>query len=265
LKKKIIIISSNSFRHKYLACLISNEKNFNLVKCYLENNKLNKIQHLQNDYLNNYLKRRDKYELLFFKDYVQQHFKNVKKKYVGLNQINSKIIINEIVKIKPDFIICYGCSIIRNDLISKYRGKILNIHLGFSPFRKGAGTNFFPFFEGKLEFLGVTFLELNEKIDEGKIIHHVTPNLQETDNIHTAGFALIKKSFQELLKILSFGKFNSKYYKKNIKSKIYKRKDFDEKKLKIAEENLKKGLIKKYLLKKNKITKITHSVFRNKK
>ena len=246
-----------------MASLVSNNKNLKLVKCYLENNKRDKNKQFKNNYLNNYLKKRELYESFFFKNYVKKYFKKVKKKNIRQNEINSKKIVNEVTKIDPDFIISYGCSIIKSDLISRYRGKFLNIHLGLSPYRKGAGTNFFPFFEGKLQYLGVTFLELNEKIDEGKIIHHVIPDLQESDNIHTAGFALIKKSFQELLIILNFGKFNSKIFKKKIRSKIYRRKDFDEKKLKTAEHNLNGGLIKKYLLKNNdKVMKIIHPIFK---
>ena len=37
---------------------------------------------------------------------------------------------------------------------------------------------------------------LNEKIDGGKIIHHVVPNLSKNENIHEIGFNIVKKTFQ---------------------------------------------------------------------
>ena len=35
---------------------------------------------------------------------------------------------------------------------------MINVHLGLSPYYKGSATNFWPFVNNELQFLGVTFM-----------------------------------------------------------------------------------------------------------
>ena len=44
---------------------------------------------------------------------------------------------------------------------------------------RGIGTNIFPIYLNKIELLGATIMFINEKIDGGKIIHHIVPNLRK--------------------------------------------------------------------------------------
>ena len=37
----------------------------------------------------------------------------------------------------------YGTTIIKGDLIRIFEKRIINLHLGLSPYYRGAGTNFF--------------------------------------------------------------------------------------------------------------------------
>ena len=66
--------------------------------------------------------------------------------FVERNWFSSKECLNLVKKINPDLILVYGTSIIKGAIIEQFRNKILNVHLGLSPYYRGSGTNYFPFF-----------------------------------------------------------------------------------------------------------------------
>ena len=70
------------------------------------------------------------------------------------------------------------------------------------------------------------------------------------DNIHTIGNKIIKKTFEDLCKILVTKK-KIKFFKLRTlyKTKIYKRKDFNRKNLRLAMKNIKNRLVLEYISK----------------
>ena len=220
---------------------------------FIETNNKTKTNQFKTKYLKKYLNQRKYYEKKKFLNYVKENYNKKKEFLIKEGYANSESFKFELSKIKFDLIISFGCSIIKSSIIDIYKNKFINIHLGLSPYMKGAGTNFFPFVLNKLELLGSTIMLMSHKLDDGKIIHHTIPSLNKDDNIHTIGFNLIKKTFSELINIL---KSNKKLHGKRIYSKkflLYKRKDFDEVALKKAEINLQNGIIEKYLLNQKKL------------
>ena len=82
-----------------------------------------------------------------------------------------------------------------------YEGRFINIHLGLSPYYRGSGTNFFPFVNNELQFVGTTFMLIDKGIDTGRIIHQLRSDFK-FDNIHDIGNNLIKKSIDQLIKLI---------------------------------------------------------------
>ena len=164
--------------------------------------------------------------------------------------INDEKIINFIKKEKVHYIISYGCSIISSEFINQFKDKLINIHLGLSPYYKGSGANFFPFVNKELHFCGATIMRTSKKLDGGKIIHQIRPDFRHNDNMHTIGNKIIKKTAIDLCKIIllkkriKFVKIKTKY-----KNKVYKRKDFNEKTLEVATNNIKNNLVQDYISK----------------
>ena len=74
-------------------------------------------------------------------------------------------------ELNPTQILVYGTSIIKGELVNYFTGKILNLHLGISPYYRGSGTNYFPFVNNEPEYAGCTFMYLDHGIDTGEIIH----------------------------------------------------------------------------------------------
>ncbi len=70
---------------------------------------------------------------------------------------------------KFDWIVSYGCrQIIREPWLTIYRNRILNVHISYLPFNKGADPNFWSWFDNTPK--GVTVHLIDAGLDTGPII-----------------------------------------------------------------------------------------------
>ena len=129
--------------------------------------------------------------------------------------------------------------------------RFINLHLGLSPYYRGSGTNFWPFVNKELEYVGSTILHLDPGIDTGDIISHVQPKFEHDDDVHTIGCKVIEESVTTLIKIIEMvkkGKELQRIKQWNVpNSRYYKNNDFNEDILKKYKQNLENGLIANYL------------------
>ena len=144
----------------------------------------------------------------------------------------------------------YGCCIIKPKLIELYKNKIINVHLGLSPYYRGSGTNFHPFVNNELSAVGCTFMYMDEGIDTGKIIHQIRADINPCDDIHQVGNRLIKKMTNKFISLIkNFEKVEDKQWKTQIDKpeKVYKSKDCTPQSIKTAYDNIKSGICLKYI------------------
>tara|TARA_B100000579_G_scaffold435932_1_gene460465 strand:+ start:2369 stop:3184 length:816 start_codon:yes stop_codon:yes gene_type:complete len=262
MKIKLIIISANEHRHKYFRRKISSFKNFDIKLCLAEKNKTRhyfKIYQSKNytKIEKKHFKDRELSEKKYFNNFLKKTPEVKKLKLIERGEFNyNQKLINKIIKIKPDLIISYGCSLIKKPLLTKYKNKFLNVHLGLSPYYKGSGTNFWPFVNNELQFVGVSFLKLDKGIDTGAIIHQMRPNFKTTDTVHNVGNTLIIEMTKKLEKIIiNFKNLKSTKQKKYKRERVFLKKQFNENAVKKLHFNLKNKAIKKYLSKKKMIDK----------
>ena len=119
-----------------------------------------------------------------------------------------------------------------------------------SPYYRGSGTNFWPFYFEELEFVGATFMYLDQGIDTGKIIHQIRARIYENDNLHIIGNRLISDAiiiYKELIK--NFKNVHNIVQNDPPKTngRFMRKKDFSENALIKVKFNLKNHMIKKYL------------------
>lgn len=254
-KKKIVLITADETRHRFFKNKINEFNDFKLSLCVYEDNKKRQSTIIKKDKsypskLKKHFEDRNFYEKKYLKFSKKKKIKEIKISRGELNY-NQKLV-EKIIRLKPNFIISYGCSLIKNKLIKKFEKKFINLHLGLSPYYKGSGTNFWPIVNNEFQFLGATFMFIDEGIDSGPIIHQFRPTIDANDNIHTIGCKIIFKSVYELQKILTNPEKIKSVKQRKIKySKIFKKKDFSTKALQNAKKNLKK--IKDYIKKKDSI------------
>lgn len=253
-----VIFTSSSLRHKAFAAIINNNKNLNLVKVFHEEGSpLNELveKRKNNDVELSHLEARSISEKDFFELYV-----NMQNKIKSISEIvprfwfSSKSCLEILKRINPNQILVYGTSIIKGEIINIFKRKILNLHLGLSPYYRGAGTNYFPFVNNEPEYAGSTFMYLDEGIDTGEIIHQTRPMINITDSFHQLSNRFLIHSFKTYSKIaernLQFGLkdpvINNTY--KNNKRLVYKKSDFSRESVIQMYSNFQNGMLDQYLL-----------------
>ena len=87
----------------------------------------------------------------------------------------------------PNVVLVFGTEILRDEMIASFRGNLINLHLGLSPYYRGSGTNFWPLVNREPEYVGATIHYLDAGIDSGPIISHVRPEMRATDGPHDVG------------------------------------------------------------------------------
>jgi phosphoribosylglycinamide formyltransferase 1 len=102
----------------------------------------------------------------------------------GCNELGE---IETMRRLAPDVVLVFGTGILKRALIDAFDGRILNLHLGLSPYYRGAGTNFWPLVNREPEYVGATIHCLDAGIDTGPIIAHVRPDIRKGDDPHDIG------------------------------------------------------------------------------
>lgn len=246
---KLVILTSNAVRHKYLANTVAQGTNDVFIVAECKSLPKDEDDLNANDLINDHFVKRDKTEKIFFNgnDYFRYPCLPVLH-----GEVNSLFVYKAIKRFNPGLIIVYGASIIKKPLLDLMPyGRIVNLHLGMSPYYRGSGTNFWPFVNKELQFVGSTLLNIDAGVDTGDIIAHVQPIFQPDDNVHTAGCKVIKesaKALTELVKRIKHGEeIRATKQWKSVPSRYYRKKDFGEESLKAYYANLKGNVVEDYI------------------
>lgn len=240
-------MTSNAQRHKFLANTVG--KSANEVLVVSECKSATKDNVGQNaSLIDEHFSLRDSTEASFFRGSDSFKFQCLP---ILHKEINRRFVFDVAKQFNPDLIIVYGSYIVREPLLSLLPyGKIINIHLGLSPFYRGSGTNFWPFVNNELEYVGSTLLYIDKGIDTGDIVSHIRPNLTPEDNVHTAGCKVILSTAKVVEKLVkSIGNGNVPKAVKQWKctpSRYYGKADFNEEILQKYYKNLENGMVSQY-------------------
>jgi len=254
---RIVILTSNGLRHKFLANSLSSHVDDTLVisECTSNDFISPNSQNITN--IDNHFLLRAETEKTFFPN---NDFFVSKTLPIIYKEVNLDYVYQVIKNFKPDLMVVFGSYIVRDPLLSFLpAGNIINLHLGLSPYYRGSGTNFWPFVNNELEYLGSTILHLDSGIDTGDIICHVRPKIELNDTVHSVGCKIIKSSVESLIKIIKLlneGKKLNRIKQWDVKERYYKTKDFDNDALLKYTTNLKNGVVSNYFKQDKKNIKL---------
>ncbi len=258
---KTLIITGNSLRHKYVANKLI--ENLDVVGVICESKFFGPIKASKNPQdipeLEKHLERFKKVE----RDYFGKHEHFMEKEgltvsYTAPSGANS--LLGVIKAIGAEIVLVFGSGIIKKDIIERFPGRMINMHLGLSPYYRGSGTNVWPIINGEAQFVGVTIHYLDEGIDTGEIIVQGRPKIEPGDDSHSLGCKTIMTGVRlmiETAKEMEKGRLRSFPQEKS--GKLYLTKDFDAKALEKLNEQVRNGSIKDAIGKKVKIiSSISH-------
>lgn len=255
ISKNIVILTGHEYRHRYFRIRIADDENINVMRSYCEDETLS----LNNRSLNNdasqieleHVRARTQTEKDFFIDYIQSARDKSNPILIQKGGVNSTKVVEEIVSLNPDLILCFGSSLIKSKLLTHFSGRFLNVHLGLSPYYRGSGTNIWPWINNELDMVGATFMYIDEGVDTGEIIHQIRAEVYLGDGPHVVGnrlirdmtnvFANIVKRFDELVPqrqpVLS-----------GYSERVYKMNDFNEEACQMIYKNIAHGVVHSHVM-----------------
>ena len=160
---------------------------------------------------------------------------------------NSRNTLDFISGIAPDCILLFGSSIIREPLLDCFSGRVLNMHLGLSPYYRGSATNFWPLVDGLPECVGVTIHHATLKVDAGNILRQARPPMDVRDTSHDVGCKTIISGAELVIELLRCYRRFPIGIVQSTKGKLCRRSDFTPDTLVMMQQNFETGMIQNYI------------------
>ncbi|NCA21623.1 MAG: hypothetical protein EBS86_10860, partial [Crocinitomicaceae bacterium] len=123
-------------------------------------------------------------------------------------------------------------------------GKIINLHLGLSPFYRGSATLFWPFVNRELEYLGTTIHLATSKVDAGEILARIYSDLRAGDAYYDITSRLIRESIDQFPQVV-FDYLEGRIRptrQEDFASRVYRKADFTQVALQQALDYIGEGL-----------------------
>ena len=249
---RVIILTGSEIRHEYFRKKIACDSRIEVLASFcegVEKSLENRVrQNSESSILElQHIEARSQAERDFFSDFLASIDDKSEPQFIVKGEINDSHIVNDIIKLNPDLLVCYGSSLIKSDLLQNFSGRFLNVHLGLSPYYRGSGTNVWPLINNEPDMVGATFMYIDPGIDTGEIIHQIRADIVIGDSPHSIGNRLIIKMTKTYADVMA--KFDSleRPQQPSAEGKLYYQKDFDHKSCRKLYENLEGGMIEKYL------------------
>lgn len=248
-RTKVVIITSDQRRHRYYCSELA--KQLDVVGIIAEakgpaTSDFSSFSQADQETIKRHFSERDAAEEKLLGETV---FPATEINRIPFNTVNSQEVLDWITGRNPDIILLYGSSIIKDPVLSSYSGKVVNLHLGLSPYYRGSGTNFWPLVNDQPECVGGTIHLAVEKVDAGSILHQVRPDAEATDRAHELGTKVIIKAVQELPAVLSAyteGKIQPK--PQDLKQgSVFRNKDFNADAVRKMWQNFENGMMERFI------------------
>ena len=248
---RVIILTSTFRRHNYVvnyvadrlevAGVLQEEKSFKPFRAATSDDDMAVIT--------KHFLERDNSEVDYFEDH-----RTVKLPLGIIARTGPSGIINEQAEIDPmsalcpDVVLVFGTGLLGANIIERFSGRIINLHLGLSPYYRGAGTNFWPLVNREPEFVGATIHYLDSCIDTGPLIAHARPTFDAQDGPHDLGNRAIIAGAETLVQAArAHAEGRLKPVPQTNKGRLYQRKQFSADAIRQLWRNFSNGMIAEYL------------------
>ncbi len=246
-----ILLTGNHLRHLFVAHALS--KRLDLLGVWQEEKTFAPEKYAGNAddlaVIQRHFDARDGSEEEFFGSTAKQPFPSaLVHRHIAGGGVNQKSEIDAMVAEKPDVVLVYGTGILKEEIIRAFEGRILNIHLGLSPYYRGSGTNFWPLVNREPEYVGATIHYLDAGIDTGAIIQHVRPEMKVDDGPHDLGNRTIIAAAEGLsAAAIAHCAGTVRCVPQTGKGRLYQRKDFNADAVRTLYRHFEEGMIAEYL------------------
>lgn len=194
---KWAILTSDQTRHRFLAHMLAAQRDVGVV--VVEPKRHDPAARYANEeersLLQAYFSERERAEAMILPEGASWSLPpGVKIREVSAGGINSEEAVSALQEAGTDAVVVFGTSILRDPWLSSYGGRMLNIHLGLSPYYRGSGTNFWALHDGRPELVGATLHAISATVDAGDVYCQVRPVPGPDDTPHSLGNKTIRRA-----------------------------------------------------------------------
>lgn len=251
--KRIVILTGSDVRHEFFRKYIAADPHIRVLTTFCEgavSSTINMPQAnaLLSDIEKKHFQARTQSELDYFSLFNKSGFDNSYPIFLKKGEINKQEVVQKVISLNPDLLVCFGTSIVKSELLQIYHRRFINVHLGISPHYRGSGTNVWPLINYEPHMVGATFMHIDTGIDTGEIIHQIAADIFIGDSPHSIGNRLISKmtrTYRDL--IVNFDYLERIPQLKCDFERVYRARDFNEKACVTLYDNFKKGMIYDFL------------------
>ena len=198
---KITLITSNKSRHNYFINYLGKfcDELFVIQECATVFPGLIPDRYPASDTMKKYFSKVNAAQEKFFDNsYVDFNSKKIKilpilmgdLKYCSLSFLSDFL--------GSDLYIIFGSSFIKGDLIDfLIEKKAINIHMGVSPYYRGADCNFWALNDNNPHLVGATIHLISKNLDSGPILFHALSNLKDDPFEYT--MSTVKSAFESIV------------------------------------------------------------------
>jgi hypothetical protein len=234
-------------RHQFVANTLASR--LEVAAVFQEEKAFQPLRYAQSpedeDVIQRHFVLRDESEREFFADHDRLRAPSV---HLPVGGCNDPASVESMRRLGPDVVLVFGTGLLHQTLIDAFPDRILNIHLGLSPYYRGAGTNFWPLVNREPEYCGATIHFLDAGVDSGPMIAHVRPDMHVDDGPHDIGNRTIVAAASALADAaLALDHGGVRSVEQSGSGRLYKRADFSAAAVKQLYANFTHGMIGEYL------------------
>lgn len=182
---------------------------------------------------------------------------------IAPGMLNSPETLGWLERARADTVLIYGTNLIREPLLSGQSGRMINLHLGLSPYYRGTATNFYPLLNDEPEYVGTTIHLIDAGIDSGAIIRHARPEITSDDGPHTIGCKAILAGIETLVQALddaANGRMRTTSQWSVPNARLYLRKEYHPRQVVELYRKLGDGLIPRYVERARRVAPLVRLV-----
>ena len=249
--RQVVVLTGSELRHTFFRVALSNEAGIEVLRTYCEGleKSLGTVtaSDPEGSMRRKHVEWRAESEKEFFDAYVKEREDRSRPVFIAKGAINEPERVAEIIALAPDLIVAYGCSLIKEPLLAAFPKRFLNVHLGLSPYYRGAGTNYWPLVNGEPEYVGATFMYIDAGVDTGDIIHQIRARVLPGDSPSAIGNRLISDMVPVYADIIrKIDTLPEMPQPVPLEWKAYRQSDYDEESVKTLYERFANGLVERY-------------------
>lgn len=251
---RVVLLTSDLGRHHYLALALAASECVELVGVVAESKRAQVLDPAASvrepadaEVLSRHFAERDAAEARWLGP--DRDFPAVDVMPIPAGALNTPAVQAWVAERRPEVVQLFGSGLVQARLLEVFAGRVVNLHLGLSPYYRGTATNFWPMVQGAPECVGATIHLATSEVDAGPILAQVRPEAAAGDRTHDLGTKALVAAARLLpraLVRLAAGELRAVTQDASL-GRVYRHRDFNAEAVRTSWRLLDTGLIPEYV------------------